>query len=211
MIACKKAAPLAALIRKLALNDAHALQAASVQATRSLTTNAMRELDASDDESNLDRRSDRRVSRRRVRDNDLPFFSGVFDPFNPTRSLTDVLNLIDNFTAAAGAPAAVSPANRRGWYAKEDEDGLQLRVDMPGLGKEHVKVSAEQNTLIIKGEGEKEDGDEDGVRRYSSRIDLPDGYKMNEIKAEMKNGVLKIVVPKAKEEERKDVFQVNIE
>lgn len=86
-------------------------------------------------------------------------------------------------------------------------------MDMPGLGKEHVKVSVEQNTLTIKGEGKKESEDEDVPgRRYSSRIDLPpDLYKLEEIKAEMKNGVLKVVVPKVKDEERKDVFQVKIE
>ncbi|WOH12193.1 hypothetical protein DCAR_0831693 [Daucus carota subsp. sativus] len=55
--------------------------------------------------------------------------------------------------------------------------------------------------------GEGEDG-----RRYSSRIELPQNvYKVDEIKAEMTNGVLKVRVPKVKEEERKDVFQVKIE
>ncbi|RRT62666.1 hypothetical protein B296_00043283 [Ensete ventricosum] len=86
---------------------------------------------------------------------------------------------------------------------------------MPGLGKEQVKVWAEHNTLIIKGEGDKEageEGEESVGRRYSSRIDLPpESYRMDQIRAEMKNGVLKVVVPKVKEEERKDVFQVKIE
>ena len=49
-------------------------------------------------------------------------------------------------------------------------------------------------------------------RRYSSRLDLPPSvYKVDEIKAEMKNGVLKVVVPKVKEQERKDVYQVTVE
>jgi HSP20 family protein len=34
---------------------------------------------------------------------------------------------------------------------------------------------------------------------------------MDKIKAEMKNDMLKVVVPKVKEEERKDVFQVNVD
>ena len=40
---------------------------------------------------------------------------------------------------------------RSGWDAKETEDSLLLRLDMPGLGKEDVKISIEQNTLTIKG------------------------------------------------------------
>lgn len=142
----------------------------------------------------------------------------MFDPFNPTRSLSEVLNLMDQMMDAPFPAAARGMAGgaRRGWEAKEDSDALHLRIDMPGLGKEHVKVSAEQNTLIIKGEGEgegeKESEEVEAGRRYSSRIDLPEGlYKMGEIKAEMKNGVLKVTVPKVKQEERKDVFQVQIE
>jgi len=97
---------------------------------------------------------------------------------------------------------------RRGWDVKEDENALQLKVDMPGLSREDVKVSVEDNTLIIKGEGAKESDEETSSRRYTSRIDLtPNAYKLDEIKAEMKNGVLKVTVPKLKE---KDVFQVQV-
>ena len=139
----------------------------------------------------------------------------VFDPFSPTRSLSQVLNLMDQFvdnpflSASRGMGAG---GLRRGWDAKETEDALLLRVDMPGLGKEDVKVSVEQNTLIIKGEGGKEEGEEESGRRYSSRIDLPEKlYNVDQIKAEMKNGVLKVVVPKMREEDRSDVRQVNVE
>lgn len=101
---------------------------------------------------------------------------------------------------------------RRGWDVREDEDALQLKVDMPGLAKEDVKVSVEENTLIIKGEAEKETEEEEQRRRYSSRIDLtPKMYKIDGIKAEMKNGVLKVTVPKLKDEEKKDVFQVMVD
>ncbi|KAF8779873.1 hypothetical protein HU200_002140 [Digitaria exilis] len=139
-------------------------------------------------------------------------FSDVFrDPFSAPQSIGRLLSLVDDLAAAAPGRAG---AMRRGWNAREDDEALHLRVDMPGLGKEHVKVWAEQNSLVIKGEGEKEEGEDETVSppRYSSRIELsPDVYRMDKIKAEMKNGVLKVVVPKVKEEQRKDVFQVNIE
>ncbi|TVU28588.1 hypothetical protein EJB05_20110 [Eragrostis curvula] len=152
-------------------------------------------------------------SQRRGRDYAVPsLFSDVFrDPFGATQSLGRLLSLMDDFAAAPGGRAAPM---RRAWDAKEDEEALHLRVDMPGLGKEHVKVWAEQNSLVIKGEGEKEAGEVEAATpsRYSGRIELaPEVYKMDKIKAEMKNGVLKVTVPKVKEEQRKDVFQVNVE
>ncbi|KAL3743269.1 hypothetical protein ACJRO7_018558 [Eucalyptus globulus] len=176
------------------------------------TSSQMRRYDEDDSDVDVERRSDRAVSRRR----EPGLFSDVFDPFSPTRSLSQVLNLMDQFmespflAASRGMGAAGS---RRGWDVKEDDSALYLRMDMPGLSREDVKVSVEQNTLTIKGEGEKEsESEEESGRRYSSRLDLPPNlYKLGEIKAEMKNGVLKVVVPKVKEEERKDVFQVNIE
>lgn len=142
----------------------------------------------------------------------------MFDPFSPTRSVSQVLNLMDQFmenpllsaTRGMGASGA-----RRGWDIKEKDDALYLRIDMPGLSREDVKLALEQDTLVIRGEGKYEDDageeGESGNRRFTSRIGLPDKiYKIDEIKAEMKNGVLKVVIPKMKEQERNDVRQIEI-
>nr|KJB51436.1 hypothetical protein B456_008G216100 [Gossypium raimondii] len=137
----------------------------------------------------------------------------VFDPFAPTRSLSQVLNMMDQFMESPflSASRGMGGGLRRSWDAKETEDALNLRIDMPGLGKEDVKVSVEQNTLVIKGEAKESEEEENGGR-YTSRIHLPEKvYKTDQIKAEMKNGVLKVVVPKMKEEERNDVIQVQID
>ncbi|EPS60155.1 hypothetical protein M569_14650 [Genlisea aurea] len=162
---------------------------------RLFNTNAVRQYESEDRDVDVDRRSDRRV---------FSPFGDIFGPFSTSSSLSQLLNMMDH---------QFSESNfRRNWDAREADDGLHLRVDMPGLGREDVKVSVEQNTLIIRGEGKKEFEDDDGGRRYTSRVDLPERlYKTNEIKAEMKNGILKVFVPKIKQEERSDVFQVNVE
>jgi HSP20 family protein len=140
----------------------------------------------------------------------------VFDRFGAPTSLGRLLGLMEDAVAAPGRGGLSSTA-RRGWsVAKEDDDAVYLKVPMPGFGKEHVKVSAEKNILVIKGEGEKDawDGDKDdaAVPKYSRRIELPaNAYKMDKIKAEMKNGVLMVTVPKLKKEERKDVLQIAVE
>ncbi|GAB4857096.1 Small heat shock protein, chloroplastic [Ancistrocladus abbreviatus] len=180
--------------------------------TRSFNTNTqMTGVDEDDRDLDSDRRSDR-VSRR----SDMPGFlsDNVFDPFSPSRSVSQLMNLMDQLmdNPFTSTQRGMGIGGRRGWDIKEDENALYLRMDVPGLGREDVKVYVEENTLIIKGEGEKETEDEQSRRRYSTRIGLtPNLYKIDGIKAEMKNGVLKVVIPRVKEDERKDVFQVNVE
>ncbi|XP_062027355.1 heat shock 22 kDa protein, mitochondrial-like [Rosa rugosa] len=189
--------------------------------SRSFNTNAQRTSYDDDDRSvSVDRTTSSSPSRRRD-----PI--DVFDPFydesrslarslnQVPRSLSQVLNLMDQFmdnpylAASRGVGAAGS---RRGWDVKENDDALLLRMDMPGLEKGDVKVSVEQNTLTVRGEGKDPEDEEEGGRRFSSRLDLPPNlYELDSIKAEMKNGVLKVVVPKVKEEEKKNVYEVNID
>ncbi|KAE8720181.1 Heat shock 22 kDa protein [Hibiscus syriacus] len=177
--------------------------------SRLFNSNAMREFDSDGDESEFsdDRRRVRSLSRRGD-----GFFSDAFDPFSPARNLSQVLNMMNQFmeNPFVAASRGIGGGLRRSWNAKETEDALNLRIDMPGLGKEDVKVSVEQNTLVIEGEAkESNEGETDG--RYTSRILLPEKiYKTDQIVAEMKNGVLKVVVPKINDEERNDVIQVQI-
>ncbi|KAK1264266.1 hypothetical protein QJS04_geneDACA009329 [Acorus gramineus] len=196
------------LLRSLSGSQPSLILRSAIPSVRSFNTSVQMHSpeDTDDDCTAVD--GYRRPDRSAVR-----LFPDVFDPLYPSRSLGQVLNLMDQFMENPFS-SAIRGAGSRGWNAREDEEGLHLKLDMPGLGKEDVKVSVEQNMLVIKGEGEKESPDAEEVtrRRYSSRIELPsDAYKLDEIKAEMKNGVLKVVVPRMKEEERKDVFHVQID
>jgi len=178
---------------------------------RSLSTNALK-YSSEEDSSIEDGRQRRQTSE--IRGGGL---SNVFDadPFYPLRSLGFGLDqLFDNpFVASSrGTGDALRGGSRKPWDVNEERDALHLRVDMPGLGKEDVKVYAEENALVIKGES-LSDAELDGsARKYNSRIELPAKvYKLDQIKAQMKNGVLKITVPKFTEEEVKNVINVQVE
>uniref|UniRef100_A0A453R4V2 SHSP domain-containing protein n=1 Tax=Aegilops tauschii subsp. strangulata TaxID=200361 RepID=A0A453R4V2_AEGTS len=141
------------------------------------------------------------------------FFSqDVLDSLGAPTSMARLLSLMK---AGLSSPAGTGASRLGRWVAKEDDDAVYLKVPMPGLTKEHVEVRADKNILVIKGEGEKQpwDGDDDSaVPKYNRRIEVPaDAYKMDKIKAEMKNGVLWVTLLKVKEDERKDVFHVKIE
>ncbi|XP_022640769.1 23.6 kDa heat shock protein, mitochondrial-like [Vigna radiata var. radiata] len=107
----------------------------TASSSRSFNTNAMRNYDDQNDD--VERRSEFSSPRIACRDD---IFLDVLDPFFPTRSLSRVLNMMDQFMdnsflstpRGIGAGAGV----RRGWNMRETEDALLLRVDMPGLGQE---------------------------------------------------------------------------
>lgn len=79
-----------------------------------------------------------------------------------------------------------------------------------------MKVSIEDGDLVIKGEHKAEDQKEDSwsSRSYGSyltRMTLPDNAKVEEVKAELKNGVLHVVVPKSKEAPKNNVVDIKVE
>ncbi|XP_065857892.1 heat shock 22 kDa protein, mitochondrial-like [Euphorbia lathyris] len=182
--------------------------------SRSFNTNAELTNFGPNDLGNVDvgrRSSDRSLSRRR--DTSPSFFPlDAIDLFSPPRSLSQMFNMMDqmmDFPTRGGGVGL--GGGRRGWDVKEDEKAVYIKMDMPGVSKEDVKVSVEKNTLIIKGEEAIENEEGESGRRFSSRLELPsDFYKIDEIKAEMKNGVLKVVVPKKMEDETRDVREVKV-
>ncbi|KAI4976168.1 26.2 kDa heat shock protein, mitochondrial-like [Hordeum vulgare subsp. vulgare] len=139
----------------------------------------------------------------------------VLDPLGAPTSMARLLSRVDDVATQTGLSSTTGATRLGRWVAKEDDGAVYLKLPMPGLTKEHVQVRADKNILVIKGEGEKQpwDGDDNSaVRRYNHRIEIPaDAYKMDKIKAEMKNGVLWVTLIKLKEEERKDVFHVKVE
>ncbi|KAG2710800.1 hypothetical protein I3760_04G046500 [Carya illinoinensis] len=83
-----------------------------------------------------------------------------------------------------------------------------LKINVPGFSKDDIKVQIEEgNILQIKGKGGKEEPHEKdavwlvaergtGKREFSREIELPENVKVDQIKGQVENGVLTIVVPK---------------
>ncbi|KAL9992902.1 putative Heat shock protein [Helianthus debilis subsp. tardiflorus] len=104
-----------------------------------------------------------------------------------------------------GEPTNTYTRGRTPWEIKEGEEDYKLRFDMPGLTKEDVKVWVEETMLVIKAEKlVKDNNDMEGHEwsaksfgKYSFRIALPENIQFEKIKAEVRDGVLYVTIPKA--------------
>jgi len=100
----------------------------------------------------------------------------------------------------------------------EDKKNIYVKADVPGIDEKNLEVNIENNILNIRGEKieEKQSNDKKNVvieRKHGSfqrSVRLPEGIKSDGIKAEFKNGVLNLVIPKEKEEEPKRI-KINIQ
>jgi len=85
----------------------------------------------------------------------------------------------------------------------ERNEKFVVRVDLPGLKKEDVKIEVTHDQLTIEGERqlEKEEKDEGSYRtertygRFFRRIEIPEYVKAENAAATFKNGVLEIEMP----------------
>jgi HSP20 family protein len=140
---------------------------------------------------------------RRGQNEVAPSSESVWDPF---RVMRDVLRW-DPFreleAAAGGDYGLFAPS----FDVKENKDGYVFRADLPGVKEEDLEISLTGNRLAISGKREAEKR-EQGETYYASErsygsftraFTLPDGTDAENVKAELKNGVLQVTVPKKPE------------
>lgn len=98
----------------------------------------------------------------------------------------------------------------------EDEKNLFVTVEIPGVTKDDVKVTInDENVLVIKGEKKREFKTEDKERNFI-RVErsygsfqrsfiLPDNVKKDNVSAKFDNGVLTITLEKVEPEPPKQI------
>ncbi len=95
----------------------------------------------------------------------------------------------------------------------EHKDSYAIKAELPGVDKNDVKITLQENVLTIKGEKrqEKEEKDSNAHRversygAFERSFSLPTNVKGDKIDASYKNGVLEITLPKVEEAKPKEI------
>lgn len=95
----------------------------------------------------------------------------------------------------------------------ETKDGLSVTVEVPGMNRDDIKITAEDDVLTVSGEKtqtkEKTEGSahlsERSYGSFSRSIYLPRSVDAAKITASMKDGVLKLEIPKRADAQSKTI------
>lgn len=101
----------------------------------------------------------------------------------------------------------------------ESKKAYRITVEVPGIAPERIELHVEGDTLVLSGEKRQETEDDDeGFHRversygqFRRVLTLPEDADPDGIKADFKNGVLKIRVPRVKQTEKPGAKKVKIE
>ncbi|MBN2540075.1 MAG: Hsp20/alpha crystallin family protein [Bacilli bacterium] len=118
--------------------------------------------------------------------NTFPFFNDIFDDF---------------FTSTNSRRASASSLKTD---ILESDEGYELRVDVPGFGKDDIKITLDKGYLTI--EAKKDEVKEEETKHYVRRerftgtcarsFYVGDDIQEEDIKAKYEKGILNLFIPK---------------
>jgi HSP20 family protein len=137
--------------------------------------------------------------------------------WEPFRELTALQNEMSRWLTQFSAPAQLDNGQAANWLPATDVweggDELVLSFDLPGISEDQISVELDDNVLTVSGQRERTNEDaSDRFYRFERRfgtfarsVTLPAGVDESSIKADYKDGVLEIRVPKPVEPKPKRI------
>ena len=138
------------------------------------------------------------------------------DKWNPLGDLIALQDRMNNLLKEALSSSGLANDQRGlSWSPPVDffelEDSLVLIAELPGLAAQDIEINVEDNTLRLTGAREPKADQNHYYRRERSRgrftreFNLPVAVRVNDIVAQLKQGVLEVVLPKSAREDGKPV------
>jgi HSP20 family protein len=135
--------------------------------------------------------------------------------------LTNLRDEIDRLFDAPLAELTRSSQLLSGWTPAldvyEDKDSFLVKAELPGMKKEDIELSLRDGSLSISGERKSENKYEDAevyraerfFGKFQRTVTLPTPVAADKVKAQYKDGILTITLPKTEEAKPKHI-DVNV-
>jgi HSP20 family protein len=138
-------------------------------------------------------------------------------PWRPMRELTTLRDEMDRLwdRMFRGWPTTEFP--RTEWIptfdVSETKDSVVVKAEVPGMDPKDIDISLADGILTLKGEKKQEREEkeenyyltESSYGSFSRSIRLPHEVQGDKVKANCKNGILKITMPKSEEAKKKEI------
>jgi HSP20 family protein len=140
-----------------------------------------------------------------------------WDPFRELSALQQQVNRLFNESATGRGEEALGTNFVPPVDVYEDEHGITLKMEVPGIDEKDIDIRLENNTLSVRGERkfekeEKEENFQRVERRYGTftrSFTLPNTVDTNNVTADYDKGVLVLKLAKRAEAKPKQI-KVNI-
>jgi HSP20 family protein len=132
--------------------------------------------------------------------------------------LRNFLSLRDNFDDLFENFFGRMPMERQDLWAPivdivENNGNIEVKVELPGMNKDNIKVTIKNNMLRLSGERKQEEETTEKTFHRSERyfgkfcrtIQLPADIDADKIKAQYKDGVLNLTLPKPESMKPKEI------
>ncbi len=127
--------------------------------------------------------------------------------FNPWQRMRELLSWDPFEEMSRSWPVSQEMGFMPQFEVRETNDGFVFRADLPGVNEEDVEINLTGNRLTISGKREAEQRNENDryyayecqYGTFSRSFTLPDSVDSEHVKADLKNGVLTLHVPKRAE------------
>lgn len=125
----------------------------------------------------------------------------------------EVERLFDSFFTRRGWNGDVQSAFYPAAEIQETPEAFVLKLDLPGVAQNDVKVNLIGDTLTIRGERKRETETKSGSPHRSERVygafertfTLGASVRADQVKASYRDGVLEVRVPKAEEARMREI------
>lgn len=129
--------------------------------------------------------------------------------WSPLNRLSSVRDVFDNFWNELPAPTLWAPA----LDLREDEDGVTVNVELPGMKREDFEISLQDGNLRIAGEKKSSTEQKEGSTyrserfygRFERALTLPVEVDGSKVTASYRDGVLTVSLPKAEQAKPKKI------